>query len=88
MSGTKFWGVALDFGRRALYGVSLGRLVDDTLHSLAAGSPMLRFALLHVCTSAAKADARAAELATLPQLRGFWLVPDAAKTEEEQTDDR
>jgi hypothetical protein len=49
---------------------------------------MLRFALLHVCTSAAKADARAAELATLPQLRGFWLVPDAAKTEEEQTDDR
>ena len=83
----KFWGVVLDFGRRAIFAVSLRRLVNDTLHSLAAGEPMLRFAILHVGTSATKADARAAELATLPQLRGFWLVPDAAKIEEAQSHD-
>lgn len=59
-------------------------MADDALHAIAHGDPLPRLVLLDVAGSPSRADLRAAELVKLPQLRGFWLVERAAKTEQEQ----
>lgn len=75
----------IDYDRRAIYGVNLRRWATDVQRAIMERKFRPHVDVAFACVSAKRADELAESLAKWPPLRSFWVVRNAGKIEEGQS---
>ena len=75
----------IDYDRRAIYGVNQRRWAADVQRAIMERKFRPHVDVAFACVSAKRADELAESLGKWPPLRAFWVVRDAGKIEEGQS---
>lgn len=79
------YGTLIDYDRRAIYAVNLRRWAADVMRAIMERKFRPHVDIAAAGVSAKRADELAESLAKWPPLRAFWVVRDAGRIEEGQS---